>query len=128
MFILPIPSSPTPRKCLVLGTIQVFLKNPKQSLHRLFITCHRVRYQKKLMKRNRKMKILGLNFLIKITLRRGCSPVNLLHIFRTPSYRNASEELLLEKPSGSTESSGAVQISDRYDIKYIPGVEVLSLT
>ena len=32
---------------------------------------------------------------IEITLRCGCSPVKLLHIFRTPSYKNASEGLLL---------------------------------
>ena len=33
---------------------------------------------------------------IEITLRHGCSPVNLLHIFRTPFPRNTSEWLLLE--------------------------------
>ena len=32
---------------------------------------------------------------IEITLRHGCSPVNLLHIFRTPVTRNTSEWLLL---------------------------------
>ena len=32
---------------------------------------------------------------IKITLRHGCSPVNLLHIFRTPFPKNISEGLLL---------------------------------
>ena len=32
---------------------------------------------------------------IKITLRHGCSPVNLLHIFRTPFLRNTSEWVLL---------------------------------
>ena len=31
-----------------------------------------------------------------ITLRHGCSPVNLLHIFRTPFTRNTSGWLLLE--------------------------------
>ena len=39
--------------------------------------------------------------LIQITLRNGCSPENLLHIFRTPFSRNTSEWLLLnitEKP------------------------------
>ena len=29
-----------------------------------------------------------------ITLRHGCSPVNLLHIFRTPFLKNTSEWLL----------------------------------
>ena len=33
---------------------------------------------------------------IEITLRHGCSPVNLLHIFRTPFLKNISEWLLLE--------------------------------
>ena len=33
---------------------------------------------------------------IDITLRNGCSPENLLHIFRTPFTRNASGWLLLE--------------------------------
>ena len=31
---------------------------------------------------------------IEITLRHGCSPVNLLHTFRTPFSRNTSEWLL----------------------------------
>ena len=33
--------------------------------------------------------------IIEITLRHGCSPVNLLHIFRTPFPRNTSGWLLL---------------------------------
>ena len=37
---------------------------------------------------------LQSNF-IEITLRHGCSPVNLLHIFRTPFLKNASEWLLV---------------------------------
>ena len=37
---------------------------------------------------------LQSNF-IEITLRDGCSPVNLLHIFRIPFLKNTSEELLL---------------------------------
>ena len=32
---------------------------------------------------------------IEITLRHGCSPVNLLHIFRTPFAKNTSGRLLL---------------------------------
>ena len=32
---------------------------------------------------------------IEITLRHGCSPVNLMHIFRTPFHRNTSWWLLL---------------------------------
>ena len=32
---------------------------------------------------------------IQITLRHGCSPVNLLHIFRTPFTENTSERLLV---------------------------------
>ena len=33
---------------------------------------------------------------IDITLRHGCSPVNLLHIFRTPFYKNTSGWVLLD--------------------------------
>ena len=33
---------------------------------------------------------------IEITLWQGCSPVNLLHIFRTPFYNNISGELLMK--------------------------------
>ena len=32
---------------------------------------------------------------IEITLRHGCSPVNLLHIFRRPFFKNTSGRLLL---------------------------------
>ena len=39
---------------------------------------------------------LQSNF-IENTLRHGCSPVNLLHIFRTPFPNNTSEGLLLDK-------------------------------
>ena len=33
---------------------------------------------------------------IEIALRHGCSPVNLLHIFRTPFPRNTSGSMLLQ--------------------------------
>ena len=36
---------------------------------------------------------LQSNF-IEITLRHGCSPINLLHFFRTPFYKNTSRWLL----------------------------------
>ena len=36
---------------------------------------------------------IGMEF-IKITLRRGCSLLNLVHIFRTPFHRNTSGGLL----------------------------------
>ena len=39
---------------------------------------------------------LQSNF-IEIALRHGCSPVNLLHIFRTPFLKNTSGWLLLNK-------------------------------
>ena len=35
------------------------------------------------------------NFIIEITLRHGCCPVNLLHIFRTPFPKNTYGGLLL---------------------------------
>ena len=34
---------------------------------------------------------------VEITLRHGCSPVNLLHVFRTPFLKNTSEWLLLDQ-------------------------------
>ena len=42
---------------------------------------------------------LQSNF-IEIALRHGCSPVNLLHIFRIPLLKNTSGWLLLNIPSG----------------------------
>ena len=36
------------------------------------------------------------NIFIEIALRHGCSPVNLLHIFRTPFLKNTSWRLLLK--------------------------------
>ena len=39
------------------------------------------------------------SYFFEITLRHGCSPVNLLHIFRTPFSKNTSGGLL-PKPSG----------------------------
>ena len=44
---------------------------------------------------------LQSNF-IEITFRHGCFPVNLLHIFRTPSPKNASGRLLLNDAVYST--------------------------
>ena len=49
---------------------------------------------------------LRLYSFIGIRFRHGCSPLNLLHIFRTPLYKNPSEVLLL--PMGY---SGPCQIS-----------------
>ena len=40
-------------------------------------------------------KMLLCNF-IEIALRHGCSPVNVLHIFRTPYLKSTSEGLLLD--------------------------------
>ena len=37
--------------------------------------------------------------LIEIAHQHGCSPVNILHIFRTPFSKNTSEGLFLEKLS-----------------------------
>ena len=36
------------------------------------------------------------NFIIEVLLRHGCSPVNLLHIFRKPFPKNTSGGLLLK--------------------------------
>ena len=42
---------------------------------------------------------------IEITLWHGCSPVNLLHILRTPFFRNTSGWLLLSVSSGYSNNS-----------------------
>ena len=36
--------------------------------------------------------------IIEITLRQGCSPINFLHIFRTPFTKNISERLRSSRP------------------------------
>ena len=41
-------------------------------------------------------KLILIKLLIQITLRHGCSPVNLLHIFRTPFLKNTPGRLLLD--------------------------------
>ena len=41
------------------------------------------------------------NNFFEITLRHGCSPVNLLHIFRTPFLKSTSEWLLLRSSVGA---------------------------
>ena len=46
---------------------------------------------------NQVNKTLLCNF-IEITPRHGCSPINLLHIFRTPFLKNTSGRLLLDLP------------------------------
>ena len=46
---------------------------------------------------------LERNF-IEIALRHGCSPVNLLHIFRTPFLKNTSGRLLLNTIIGEVEN------------------------
>ena len=47
---------------------------------------------------------LQSNF-IEITLRHGCSPVNLLYIFRTPFPKNTSDGLLLQSKPISDQCS-----------------------
>ena len=42
---------------------------------------------------------LWLSVVSRIALRHGCSPVNLLHIFRIPLLKNTSGWLLLNIPS-----------------------------
>ena len=41
------------------------------------------------------LSVISIKLLIEITLRHGCSPVNLLHIFRTPFHKSTSGRLLL---------------------------------
>ena len=57
-----------------------------------------ISYIFKMGKQKKEKKVNLQNNFIEITLRHGCSPVNLLHIFRTPFPRNTSEWLLLRYP------------------------------
>ena len=50
---------------------------------------------------------------IEITLRHGCSPVNLLHIFRIPFLKNTSGELLLEIKMIESDAQGLVQLKEK---------------
>ena len=43
--------------------------------------------------------VISIKLQSNITLLHGCSPVNSLHIFRPPFYKNTSGGLLLDKPS-----------------------------
>ena len=54
------------------------------------------------------------NSFIEITLRHGCSPVNLLHIFRTPFLRNTSGWLLLYLSSTKFSANKKVSFSFIY--------------
>ena len=51
---------------------------------------------------------------IEITLRHGCSPVNLLHLFRTPFPKNTSEWLLLVIPTYEVLHSSAFHSFSHY--------------
>ena len=59
---------------------------------------------------------------IEIVLRHGCSPVNLLHIFRTPCLKNTSGRLYLK----CSESTIAVFFETRHFFKilYITNLDV----
>ena len=74
--------------------------------------------------------------LIEIVLRHGCSPVNLLHIFRTPLPKNTSEGLLLtrlfikpgiQERGTECEERGECSLGFRGILQRIPG-NVIILT
>ena len=54
-----------------------------------------------------------------LALRHGCSPVNLLHIFRTPFLKNISGQLLLNVVSRNINSDILKQSSSIYTLYYI---------
>ena len=54
-----------------------------------------------------------------LTLRHGCSPVNLLHLFRTPFLKNTSGQLLLNVVSRNINSDILKQSSSIYTLYYI---------
>ena len=53
------------------------------------------------------------NFVI-ITLRHGCSPVNLLHVFRTPFFKNTSGWLLLNSGFFTTVSKNSLSLKRKH--------------
>ena len=61
---------------------------------------------------------------IEITLRHGCSPVNLLHIFRTSFLKNTSGWLLLEMLIREQYP----RITPRYNIKNQPKTIAIAIT
>ena len=60
-------------------------------------------------------KKLQSNF-IEITLRHGCSPVNLLHVFRTPFLKNISGRLPLKE---SFERNGLMSKAENHCVKSV---------
>ena len=50
--------------------------------------------------------VISMNLQIETTLQHRCSPVNLLHIFRTPFPKNTSGGMLLSKRFGSEYKKG----------------------
>ena len=54
--------------------------------------------------------------LFEITLRHGCSPVNLLHIFRTPFLKNTSGWMLLDVKTFSVNPKKVRFLSFSYDV------------
>ena len=59
----------------------------------LYVTWHGIKNSFNICRGSHPIKLL-CNF-IEITLRHGCSPIHLLHIFRTPFLKNTSEWMLL---------------------------------
>ena len=51
---------------------------------------------------------------VEIRLRYGCSPVNLLHIFRTPFNKNTPGWLLLHRVFCDTRAKGHKNLSKKY--------------
>ena len=59
---------------------------------------------------------------IEITLRHGCSPVNLLHIFRTSFLKNISGRLLLSHASGPKNFSQIGLFLSNWRIVFYPNI------
>ena len=66
-----------------------------QNLKDFFSKCDHIRMKQRIWSYLLKKSLMENFIFIEITLWHGCSPVNLLHIFRTPFLKNTSRWLLL---------------------------------
>ena len=72
-----------------------------------------------IMKKNINFKTNKGTHFIEITPRHGCSPVNLLHVFRTPFPRDTSEKLLLKSAKTFDNNYRPVKVHYQILLRYM---------